>query len=383
MTPAARYQAAIEVLDRVGSGLAVEQALTNWARGARFAGSKDRAAVRDHVYTVVRRRRSCAALGGGEHGRALVLGLLRDEGADPATVFTGEGYAPDPLTEAELSLGHAPEGAAALDVPDWLLPLFEASLEDPEATALALRDRAPVFLRVNTLRGDVNTAQQSLLPEGVQTRPHPLSPSALEVTEGARRVHLSQAYADGLVELQDAASQAVVDKLPLRPGMRVLDHCAGGGGKSLAMAARLSGPVEAHDADPRRMSDLPARATRAGAEVDLVDQPVGPYDLILCDAPCSGSGAWRRSPEGKWLLTAERLTDLQDIQSEILQSVADMVAPDGVLAYATCSVLAEENRAVVDRFLDAHPGWQCTEQHQFLPTQGGDGFFLALLKAKA
>ncbi|SMC41802.1 RsmB/NOP family class I SAM-dependent RNA methyltransferase [Primorskyibacter flagellatus] len=383
MTPAARCQAAIEVLDRVTTGIAAEQALTNWARGARFAGSKDRAAVRDHVYTVIRCQRSCAAHGGGEAGRALILGLLRAEGADPADVFTGEGYGPEPLTDAELSAGRTPDSAEAMDMPDWLLPRLKASLPEVEPTALALRERAPVFLRVNRLRGTVDVAQESLLAEGIATQPHALSPSALEVTEGARRVHLSRAYAEGLVELQDAASQAVVDQLPLRAGMRVLDYCAGGGGKALAMAARLSGPVEAHDADPRRMSDLPKRAERAGAQIARIDRPGGLYDLILCDAPCSGSGAWRRSPEGKWALTEARLQELQDIQLGILREASAYLTTDGHLAYVTCSILSDENDTVIDRFLADRPDWRVADRRQFLPVEGGDGFFLALMSADA
>lgn len=383
MTPAARYQAAIEVLDRVTLGGAAEQALTNWARGARFAGSKDRAAVRDHVYTVIRRKRSCAARGGGETGRALVLGLLRDEGADPADVFSGEGYGPKPLTDAELSAGRTPDSAEALDLPDWLLPRLKDSLADVEPIAMTLRDRASVFLRVNGLRGSFEAAQASLLDEGIVTQPHSLSSSALIVTEGARRVHLSQAYAEGLVELQDAASQAVVDQLPLRAGMRVLDYCAGGGGKALAMAAAVSGPVEAHDADPRRMSDLPKRAERADAQIEQIEKPDGLYDLILCDAPCSGSGAWRRSPEGKWALTEAKLQELQDIQLQILCEASQYLTADGVLAYVTCSILADENDTVIDRFLADHPDWRVANKRQFLPVEGGDGFFVALMSAGA
>jgi 16S rRNA (cytosine967-C5)-methyltransferase len=308
----------------------------------------------------------------------LILGLLRDAGIDPSTIFTGEGYGPAPLTEDEQSAGRAPEGAEAFDIPDWLLPHLAASVEDVTETASALRERAPVFLRVNSLRGTVDEALEALSSEGITAQPHPLSPSALEVSEGARRIHLSQPYLTGLVELQDAASQAVVDRLPLSAGMRVLDYCAGGGGKALAMAARLSGPVEAHDADPRRMSDLTNRADRAAGQIIQTDSPQGYYDLILCDAPCSGSGAWRRSPGGKWLLTAERLAQLQETQVEILQDAVRFLTPGGVLAYATCSVLADENDAVVTRFLAEFTEFTLQNQYKFLPQQGGDGFFLAL-----
>jgi len=380
VTPAARVQAAIEVLDRIGPGLAAEQALTNWARGARFAGSRDRAAVRDHVYDVLRQRRSLAALGGGDSGRQAMLGLLRQSGVDPDTLFTGAGYGPSVLSDAERQAGRAPKGAEALDLPDWLATRMIADL-GPAAqdVAQALRSRAPVFLRVNPRAGSVAQAIQSLASEGIGTRPHPLSPQALIVIDNARRVAQSAAYLDGLVELQDAASQAVVDLLPLRPGQRVLDYCAGGGGKTLAMAARLSGPVDAHDANPARLRDLPVRAERAGAEVHITNRPEGPYDLVLCDAPCSGSGAWRRSPEGKWTLTPEKLAAVQGVQAQILHDASQLVRPGGCLAYVTCSVLNSENVEQIQRFVSSDPRWTQGKSRQFLPEDGGDGFFVCCL----
>ncbi|WGW02997.1 RsmB/NOP family class I SAM-dependent RNA methyltransferase [Tropicibacter oceani] len=381
MQPAARVQTAIEILDRILAGEAAERALTNWARGARYAGSKDRAAVRDHVFDVLRCQRSCAALGGGESGRALMLGHLRATGLDIGALFIGGSYGPAPLDEGDAP-GQAPQGYEAWDMPDWLGEKLSASLgAQAESAAMALRHRADVFLRVNTLAGDLGAAIAALSEDGITAEPHPLSPTALRVTEGARAVARSRAYTQGLVELQDAASQAVVDLLPLQPGLRVLDFCAGGGGKTLAMGARLNGgPVEAHDADPGRMADLPARAARAGVQVIAANAPQGPYDLVLADAPCSGSGAWRRSPEGKWRLTPQALDELVQIQAGILAQCAALVAPDGVLAYATCSMLDEENEAQVRDFVQANPAWQIELTRQFLPDDGGDGFFVACLR---
>ncbi len=380
MTPAARVQAAISVLDRIAGGMAAEQALTNWARASRFAGSKDRAAVRDHVFDVLRTRRSAAALGGGGDGRALMLGALRAAGTDPDTLFTGEGHAPPPLTAQERAAGRDPDAREAWDLPDWLIERFRAGLGDaaPDC-ARALRHRAPVFLRVNLHKATVPQAVAQLQDEGIAATPHPLSPTALLVTEGARGITRSDSFARGWVDLQDAASQAVVDHLQLQPGWSVLDYCAGGGGKALAMAAHLDGQVWAHDADPRRMSDLPARAARAGAEVTVLPVPRGRFDLVLCDVPCSGSGAWRRAPEGKWRLDRDALARLLDVQQDILHRAAALVAPGGWLAYATCSVLGEENDGAIARFTAAHPDWQCTDRRQFLPSDGGDGFFVARL----
>lgn len=380
MTPAARWAAAAQIIDQITAGEAAEKALTNWARRSRFAGSKDRAAIRDHVFDILRCWRSTAAVGGGTTGRARVLGRLRQTDSDPEAVFTGEGYALAPLAETEKLAGTTPEEAEYCDLPDWLFELFNNDLRvDTNAVAEALRHRAAVFLRTNTLKTDRDAAQVALAAEGVDTVPHGLSPTALEVRDGARRVAQSEAFKTGLVELQDVASQAVVDALPLTSGMRVLDYCAGGGGKTLAMAARLGGPVAAHDAEPRRMSDLPARAERAGVLIDLIDHPGPDYDLVLCDVPCSGSGSWRRAPEGKWRLTPERLEALTQVQGDILDRVADLVGPEGTLAYATCSLLSCENEDQIDAFLVRNPGWACALQHRFGLEQGGDGFFVATL----
>jgi 16S rRNA (cytosine967-C5)-methyltransferase len=384
MTPAARLSAAIEVLDRWLAGAPAEKALTNWARASRYAGSKDREAVRDLVFEAIRCRRSHAALGGAETGRGLILGGLRERGEDAEALLTGQGHAPAQLTAAERAGGAPPEGEAALDCPGWLAGDLRASLGAAFAPAMAaLRRRAPVHLRVNLAKADRDRAAARLTAEGVGTRPHPLSPAALEVVSGARRVQATAAWAEGWIELQDAASQAVADTLPLVPGGRVLDFCAGGGGKTLALAARGAAPLFAWDADPGRMRDLPARAARAGAAVTVLADPAAaaPYDLVLCDVPCSGSGAWRRSPEAKWRLDRAGLDRLRATQAAILDAAAPLVAPGGTLAYATCSLLDAENGAQVAAFLARSPGWRLALQRVLTPLDGGDGFFVAHLTA--
>lgn len=387
MTPAARLAAAIAILDQVREGAPAERALTNWGRASRFAGSGDRAAVRDHVFDVLRCRGSFAALGGGESGRALVLGLARAQGLDIAAFFTGEGHAPAPLSEEEAARLAQPlpdEGALAdLDWPDWLRPQLQADLGAAYAAVSArMRARAPVFLRVNLARGDRAAAQAALALEGIATRPHPLAETALEVTGGARRIQASAAYRDGLVELQDAASQAAIAQVPVAAGMRVLDYCAGGGGKALALAARApKARIEAHDIDPGRMRDIPVRAARAGARISTVapGRLGRDYDLVLVDAPCSGSGTWRRTPEAKWRLTPDRLAELCALQAQILRAAAARVAPGGRLLYMTCSLLDAENAAQVEAFV-RETGWQVAEQRRFTPLDGGDGFFAAQLE---
>lgn len=380
MTPAARMSAAIGVLDRILSGEAAEKALTNWGRSSRFAGSGDRAAVRDLVYDAIRCRRTYAALGGGLTGRGLILGGLRAAGTDPSGLFSGDRHAPEPLGPSDV--GRPASAEESLDIPGWLIPLFEASLGSTAAkVAAAMRQRAPVFLRANLLRGSRDAALASLASDGISGKPHPLSPTAIEVTEGQRKISGASAYVHGLVELQDASSQAVVDSLPLRDGARVLDLCAGGGGKSLAIAARGHFQLFAHDAAPQRMRDIPERAKRAGTRINLVDRPetASPYDLVLVDAPCSGSGSWRRDPEGKWTLSPEGLEKTVDLQSRILDRAAQMVAPDGTLAYATCSLLSVENEEQVSRFVKRNPGWKVAFERHFSPLDGGDGFYTSHL----
>ncbi|WP_171183154.1 RsmB/NOP family class I SAM-dependent RNA methyltransferase [Ruegeria sp. HKCCC2117] len=383
MTPAARVQAAIEILDEILIGAPVEKALTGWARRSRFAGSKDRAAVRDHVFDALRCQRSFAALGGGHSGRGLMIGATRAQGGDTAAIFTGDRHAPDPVQPSETVRAFRSD-AERLDIPEWLWPRFSASLgSETPAVAEALQLRAPVHLRVNLLKADAASAIAALQADGVTAQPHAFCTTALEVTEGERKIAQGRAYQDGLVELQDAASQAVVAALELQPGMRVLDFCAGGGGKSLALAAFNGVQVFAHDVNAARMRDLPARAKRAGAHVKILTSKEldeqEPFDIVLADAPCSGSGSWRRAPAGKWALTEERLQDLTQIQSGILQNTTALVRKGGVFAYATCSVLTDENGAIVDSFLARNPEWAETFRKSWQVAHGSDGFFTAHL----
>jgi 16S rRNA (cytosine967-C5)-methyltransferase len=311
-----------------------------------------------------------------------VLGGLRARGEDPAAVFTGARHAPAPLTAEEAAGGRPPAGLEALDCPDWLAPLLEESLGAAFApTMRALRSRAPLHLRVNLRKATREAAAARLAAEGIASVPHPLSPAALEVTAGARGVERSATFAEGWIEPQDAASQAAADTVPLVPRARVLDYCAGGGGKTLALAGRAEAVFFAHDAAPQRMRDLPARAARAGVEVRVLADPAAaaPFDVVLCDVPCSGSGAWRRAPEGKWRLDQARLARLREIQAEILDTASGLVTAGGTLVYMTCSLLDAENGSQVAAFLARNPGWRDAGRWRWLPQDGGDGFFAAHL----
>lgn len=389
MTPGARVQAAIEVLDRVLRGAPAERELTAWSRASRYAGSKDRAAVRDHVFDVLRNLRSAAWAGGqgdvplaSMDARAVMAGLLRLQGVDPASLFTGEGHAPDPIHLSD-DPGPMPDGVRA-DLPDWLLGPMRDGLGSKSADVFeALRTRAPVFLRTNLARITRAELVERLRAGGFDAAAEPFATGAIRIEGQARGLSNLDAFADGLFEFQDAGSQSLVDRLPLTPGARILDLCAGGGGKTLAMAARGAGPLFAHDADPARLRDLPLRGARAGASVTLLSRPEdsAPFEGVVADVPCSGSGSWRRAPEARWRLTPQRLAELNRLQDEILDRAIALTRPGGWIAYMTCSVLDAENtqriRAAVDRDgrLEPLSQWSC------LPVEGGpDGFYLALLR---
>ena len=392
MTPGARVAAAIEVLDAWASDdQGLDRVLAGWGRGHRFAGSKDRRAIADFVYDAVRRMRSAAWLANRADttdARALLIGSLRLDGRDPDRLFTGEGHAPDPLAPAERAPGpplHEAPAAVRLDLPDWLMP----SLGHVPCAALdRLRRRADVFLRVATLRASPETAMARLAEDGIRAEPGPLARTCLRVTAGASRIAASAAFRSGLVEIQDAASQAVAAFCAVRPGETVLDLCAGGGGKTLALADEMAGRgrLVAHDAAPARLAQIAPRAERAGVTVDIREPgaalPVA-CDLVLVDAPCSGSGAWARNPDAKWRLTPEELERLTQTQDGLLDRAAELVAPGGRIVYATCSLLEAENAARIAAFASRLPGFELGAERRWTPLDGGDGFYAARLERRS
>ena len=382
MTPAARLQTAIELLEPILDGAPAERVLTGWARRSRFAGSKDRAAIRDHVFDALRLRNSAVQAGGGSTARAIMIGVMRLNGEDVQALFDGSSYGPAPLSAGELP---DTEIKACIDLPNWIATELAKDLgvafTEIEAS---LKQRAPAILRVNLRKTTLLQAQAALAKEGIEAKSHPASGTALEVMEGARKIRNSAAYKDGLVELQDVASQAAIDLLPLNKSARVLDYCAGGGGKLLAMAGRFPGTYFAHDAIQSRLRDLPERARRAGVDVTLLHgdavRSAGPFDLVFCDVPCSGSGTWRRDPDAKWKLTPEALAETCSLQARILNKASEYVTAQGHLVYATCSLLARENEQQIDRFMQDQPNWDLCYQNHWTPLDGCDGFFTACLK---
>lgn len=431
MTPGARIQAAIDLLEEIDHGAApADEILAHWARRNRYAGGGDRRAIRDLVFQVVRHRRQLdwwlARADADPAARlralaALVLVLHWDrERLDAA--FGAGGYAAAALSDVEQSLVDT-LSRQALDHPDqprdvglnypaWLDPHLVASFGDALVDELAaLATEAPVDLRVNTLKANRETALRMLRDDGIEAEPTPWSPVGLRL---AARVPLQQskAWREGMIEMQDEGSQLAAQLVGARPGETVADLCAGGGGKTLALAAAMenAGRLVACDISEARLRAGRDRLRRAG--VAIVEERVlaeandpwlgdsrGALDRVLVDAPCSGSGAWRRSPDARWRLTPEALETLQRQQSALLETAAALVRPGGRLVYVTCSVLRAENEDRVDGFLAAHGefrvlpvpllwneliGGPCPVTKDCLNVtpygHGTDGFFVAALE---
>ncbi len=391
MRPDARIQAAIEVLDAwITSGRPVERLLSEWGRTNRYAGSGDRRAIADRVYAAVRQKRSSAWITGDDTARGILMGsvLQADDAVD--VLFTGQRHAPAALSDEERARIRSLEGAGwgvRWDLPDWLHPHMAVLSAE---TLAALRHRAPLDLRVNRLKGTSDGALAALNDAGITAVQTNLAPDALRVTEGAHRVTQSAAYSDGLVEIQDAASQAAAIFASAAPGETVLDFCAGGGGKALTLAAAMQnrGRVLAHDVSEARLAQIPDRAARAGARIELVapgatDALAGSCDLVLVDAPCSGSGAWRRNPEAKWIFTPERLKELTAVQARILRDARQCVRPGGRLVYLTCSMLDAENSARLDAYSEQFTQDDLEELRAFTNLDQGDGFFAARIRVRS
>lgn len=393
MTPAARLSAAIELLDTILGGQPAGLTLTNWGRQSRYAGSRDRAAVRDIVFDCLRSRRSLEFSSGRSDGRGLVTALAHQQDLPLENLFTGEKYAPAPLTDEEqnkLAQSSEADDPVRLNYPDFLDVELKASLGGEFETVMSeMSRRAPVDLRVNRMRSDVDSVIASLAVDHIEVERVPTVQTALRVVENPRRVSQSAAYKDGLVELQDASSQAATWFADAEPGMQILDYCAGGGGKTLALydAIKGVGSVTAHDIATVRMNDLPVRAARAGARISIARPghkslvPEG-FDLVFVDAPCSGSGSWRRTPDAKWRFSKENLDNLLITQREILDRAAGFVRSGGVMNYATCSMLNCENTAQVEQFLSRNSDFELDRSAFFSPPHFGDGFFSARLIKK-
>jgi 16S rRNA (cytosine967-C5)-methyltransferase len=382
MTPAARISAAIEVLaDIIERRRPAADALKDWGLGHRFAGSGDRSAIGSLVFDALRRKASSAFIMGAETPRAIVLGMLRRErGLDAeaiAQLADGARFAPPPLSDEERArlAGGDLIGAPAHvtgDYPEWLDPHFARVFANERAEeGAALAARAPIDLRVNTLKADVAKVAAELAEFDAQ--PARWSPVGLRIETRPEAknppLQADPAYLKGWIEIQDEGSQRAALMAGAKPGEQVVDLCAGAGGKTLALAAGMGnhGQIHATDTDKRRLAPIHARLERAGvrnvqihtprAGADALAGLTGGIDLVVVDAPCTGSGAWRRNPDAKWRVRPGALEQRIGDQAAVLDRAAGLVKPGGRIAYITCSVFDDENGAQVRAFLQRQRGF--------------------------
>jgi len=434
LTPGAQVAAAIDILAAIETGeRPADDVAADYFRRRRYIGAKDRAQIAGHVYVVLRNRPALDwwiakhPVDIGPRNRVLAA-LVLTEGWRPEAVAAccdGDRFRPASLNEAEERLVRGlatrtlrhPEmpRAVANDLPEWLEPYLERVFgEALEREMAALNASAPIDLRVNLLKADRATARCALAAEGIPAEPTPWSPIGLRLTQ---RVPLGglAAFKQGLVEVQDEGSQITALLADARPGMRVVDFCAGTGGKTLALAAQMAnrGKLVACDISARRLERAARRLRRAGvgnaerrvltSERDKwVKRHAGGFDRVLVDAPCLGTGTWRRNPGDKWRVAPEDLADLIVRQQQILGGAARLVRPGGRLVYATCSVLCEEDEAQAEAFLAAEPEfsvlpaariWHETigsispggERYMRLTParHGTDGFFVAIFERQS
>ena len=420
MTPAARLAAAASVLDSIAQGRQpAEAVLKAWGTGNRYAGSKDRRAIADQVYKVLRARgRLVWAMGGREDGRALVIGALSlIDGLsleEIEALHSGDGYGPKPLSKQERSrismTGDEVPGWVAAGLPEFVVEDFKNTFGDrwaDEAAGLML-PRAPIDLRVNLAKASVAEVEAELRADGLSPERTPWSATGLRLAaEPPPNVQALEAFKQGRIEIQDEGSQIVCWLAGVQPGMTVVDYCAGGGGKTLGLAmqglaagasrveapaaepekiwtptgwvdaprsrtkpatmAKAEGRLIACDVVQKRLDNIRPRLARAGVEAELihlgpngggVEDIIGQADVVFVDAPCTGSGTWRRKPEDAWRLGVEDVDRMHTLQKAILARAAKLVKPGGRLVYVTCSMLRVENEATLDAFEEDHVGFE-------------------------
>ena len=421
MTPAARIQAAIDILDALEStAQPVDRFLRDWFRARRYAGSKDRAAVAERIYDVFRHRASYEWRMRSGNPRALVIAACLAEASPPGAleaIFSGGRHGPAPLNEAERhAIEEPPQLSPPLFVqgefPAWLESELVRSLGDmllPEMQAMSAR--APIDLRANVLKATREEVLGALNSAGFKANPTRFAPNGIRLgpAAGLSALQRSEFFQRGLFEFQDEGAQVVAHLVDAKPGERILDYAAGAGGKALAIAAAMQneGEIVAFDKFTERMRPLAERASRAGATVIVTagndTRYLAPrsFDAVLLDAPCSGSGTWRRNPDAKWRLTPDGLARYRNTQSELLDKAALLVKPGGRLIYATCSILRSEDEDAVENFLSHHRAftriaveslWPRLFSGQLPPLTGNDfrasplntgtdGFFASIMRA--
>jgi 16S rRNA (cytosine967-C5)-methyltransferase len=426
MRPGPRVQASIDLLNLVVAGDdAADRIVAAYFRRRRYAGSKDRAAVTELVYSVLRRRawlewRLSNAGAGGQGARRMVIAQLVDGGVpenEIAALFDGSEHAPPPLSLEEAAIAQllqrppsgTPPPSVAGNYPGWLQGALEQRFGmNLAAEMAALNERAPLDIRVNTARIDRASVLSSLRENGFEAEPTPYARSGIRLAEG-RRIDTNPLYREGLIEIQDEGSQIAVALIDAHSGERIIDYCAGAGGKALALAATMGdhGEIIACDRSSARLRNIAPRVARAGAKTihpRSVEEACaqGKADRVLLDVPCSGTGAWRRRPETRWLLSEDKLHEYNNLQDELLVEGSKLTSKNGTLIYTTCSVLESEGEDRIEAFLGRVPDFEVVDVDRLWPnvldgerpdrgpfvnlspaTCGTDGFFVAVLRNTA
>ena len=403
MTPSAQFRSAQEILETLVSSEMSPKVLINWGRQNRFAGSKDRRKIRDIVYYCLRNKRYLLHRWNDKEskgdGRNLVLSFLYDHYHDDHLTdfnifFGSRDFDLQPLSDTErnilsnkfLKREVIREDPVKYSYPDFLDKSLKRSLGKDFSKIMELfLKRASVFVRANKIKISTKDLTSKLKAEGFEIESQIKNRDALKVLNASNKLKLSEHFLEGLFEFQDLGSQQVVNNIVVKEGMSILDFCAGGGGKSLALASHFSNNIElyAYDLNSSRLKPCKIRAERACAKIKFLDDRMlfgKAFDAVIVDAPCSGSGTWRRDPFAKWNLSLSEINKLSEIQYSILNQAASYVNKSGLIFYITCSLLDEENGEVISRFLKNNNDYYLQREHFISPLEGGDGFFLSILK---
>ena len=396
----ARANAAISILDNFLIGQNLNSVLSRWAKDNRYAGSSDRESIRNIVFDVLRVKKTLTSVLEKEkqpiNGRALVFLYSVFYALNLNDIFTGQDYGPEKLTIFEkefskLSKENIDECfGIANNIPDFLTAEFKMSLGRKFKNAMRLLEkRAPISIRVNPLKSDISSILECLSLEGIKGKKSKIVRYGIDIIGNPRRLTQIQAFKDGCFEVQDLHSQKIIEDLPLNEHIKVLDYCAGAGGKILSIACLLKGKGKfyIHDIDERKLKEADTRAKRSGVkfkrfEAKNLQKYRGCFDCIIADVPCSGSGAWRRNPQQKWRITPGSLNKILTRQTMILDEAKDLVKRDGYIFYMTCSLLKIENEEVINKFLMENKYFRLFSKKNVTIDDYGDGFFCAALQKK-
>ena len=396
----ARANAAISILDNFLVGQNLNSVLSIWAKNNRYAGSSDRESIRNIVFDVLRVKKTLTSVLEKEkqpiNGRALVFLHSVFYSLNLNDIFTGQEYGPEKLSIFEKEFSKISKeninGCFGIidNIPDFLTAEFKRSLGKKfEKVMRLLEKRAPISIRVNPLKSDISSILECLSLEGIEGKKSKIVRYGIDIIGNPRRLTQIQAFKDGCFEVQDLHSQKIIEDLPLDEHTKVLDYCAGAGGKILSIACSLkgNGKFYIHDIDEKKLKEADLRAERAGVkfkrlEVEKLQNYRCSFDYIVADVPCSGSGAWRRNPQQKWRITPESLNEILTRQTVILDEVKDLLKKNGYIFYITCSLLKIENEEVIQKFLIDNKYFRLVNKKNVTIDNNGDGFFCAVLQKK-